>query len=238
MLDQTENTDGAKVEGNPEQNKPDNNQPLQPVNPAQASLKPFPEPKVLEAIVDPAEKPKEGATPFSFTNPKALHADMAQPAKGDIPAEKKGSLSELDAQIARDEKRGDDMTYDDYKDSAEMFIDMYSGALTFIARLISKDTSDAAYEFPKAKEDKLKGQLIKVLRKRRAAMPIELLFAGTLIPATAQIIVKATDKRKEWMKKNQDFSKQRDMPMAEKTETVKGGPNKGQTKRRGPGNPR
>src|ERR1035437_6361460 len=45
--------------------------------------KPFPEPKVLQAVVDPKEKPKEGPTPFSFTNPKAIQSDMTQPTKGD-----------------------------------------------------------------------------------------------------------------------------------------------------------
>lgn len=190
--------------------------------------KPFPPPKVLNAVVDPKEKPKEGPTPFSFTNPAALHSDMAKPAKGDIPEQpKKKTLADLDAEIAADERKGEEMDYDDYKDNAEMILDMYEGGLTWFSRWWSKDTSDSAYEFPKLKRDKLERQLTKVLRKRKTGIPIELLFAGTLIPATGQIITKASDRRKIYLAENKKVT-----PAAASDTSVKKEPNK-----RRPGRP-
>lgn len=204
-------------------------------SPATESHKKFPEPEILEAIVDPKEKPKEGPVPFSFTSPQQIHKSQAQPTKGDIEAkqqEKKPTLAEIDAEIKRDEKQGKDMEYDDYKDTAEMFMDFWEGTLTMICRGWSKDTSDSAYSFPEKTREKLIRQGIKVSRKRGWVIPIELLAGGTLMAATTTIAMKARDKRKEYLDKK---------PAAEnnfqKEEITQGGPNKGIPKRRGPGRP-
>ena len=134
-----ENKDNIDPENKDPKKEGESNPPSPPPPP------PFAEPKVLEGVIDPKQTSKEGATPFSFTNPNALHSDMAQPAKGDAEAIKKKSLAELDAQIAKDERAGEQMDYDDYKDNAQMILDMYEGALTWFARWYSKDTSDSAW---------------------------------------------------------------------------------------------
>jgi len=167
--------------------------------------KAFAEPKVLNAVVDPKEKPKEAPVAFSFSSPQAIQAKQAEPTKGDVAKqEKKLTLAELDAEIAKDEKNEKNYTIDDYRDTAEMFIEGWEATLTFICRAFSKDTSDSAYEFPKAKKDKLIHQATKVSRKRGWVMPVEALFLGTLLPATAQIALKASDKRKEYFKTHKD----------------------------------
>ena len=197
----------------------------------------FPEPEVLDAVVNPDEKPKQGPTPFSFTNPKAVHQDMAQPTKGDMaraaePPKPKMTLAELDKEIAEEEKGEKERTYDDYRDTAEMFVEGWEAILTFAARMISKDHTDSTYEFSVPKKERLIHQATKVSRKRNWVMPIEYMFLGTLLPATGAILLKAQDKRKEYVKKNEVVSKA--VPTEEIT---KGGPNKGFPKRRGPGRP-
>lgn len=203
----------------------------QPASPAKPK---FPEPEVLQAVVDPTERPKQGPTPFSFTTPQAVHQNQAQPTKGDVaraqePAPKTKTLAELDAEIASETKNEKERTYDDYHDTAVMFIEGWEAALTFAARMISKDTSDSTYEFGEAKRLRLIDQATKVSRKKDWVMPIELLFLGTLLPASATILLKAVDKKKEYAKNNPDNSKEE--------EKIKGGPNKGLPKRRGPGRP-
>lgn len=213
-----------------------------PAPPHAAPEKPFPEPVVLEAVVNSAEKPKEGPTTFSFTAPRQVHKEQAHPTKGDLARAKeleiqnskpKPTLEQLDAEIAADEKADKERTYDDYRDTAEMFIEGWEAGLTFIARMISKDYSDSAYEFSVAKKEKLIHQATKVARKRGWVMPAEYMFIGTLLPASGAILLKAQDKRKEYVSKiqNQD-------PGATSEEITKGGPNKGFPKRRGPGRPR
>lgn len=197
------------------------------------SSKPFPEPKVLEAVVDPKAKPKEGPVAFSFTNPQAMHQKQAEPTKGDAArieeeGKKKQTLAELDADIARDEKTNKDYTIDDYKDTAEMFIEGWEAILTFASRMISKDSSDTAYEFSKAKKERLIYQATKVSRKRNWVMPIEYMFLGTLIPATGTILLKASDKRKEYFEKMK-----KENPPTEAGETKTGDTQR----KRGPGRP-
>lgn len=210
-----------------------------PANPTPSSVepaKPFPPPKVLEAIVDPKIKQKEGSVPFSFTTPQAIHAKQAEPTKGDVAKteelKSKPTLAELDASIAADEKNNKQHIYDDYYDTAEMFIEGWEAILTFASRMISKDTSDSAYEFGKEKKEKLILQATKVSRKRNWVIGIEYLFLGTLIPATGAILLKASDKRKEYNKKAENASSSGEGP-----EVNKGGRNKGFEKRRGPGRP-
>lgn len=174
------------------------------------SATPFAPPKVLEAVIDTKKTQAPGPQKFSFTNPKAIQEKLIAPTKGDLAAkteqpaaaiDKTRTLEYLDAQIARDEK-GDkkDLSYDDYEDSATMFLDFWEGTMTMICRAISKDTSDTAYEFPQPKREKLIRQLTKVSRKKGWVMPIELMAGGTLLAATTQVVLKARDKRKEYMK--------------------------------------
>lgn len=220
------------------------NTPAQP--PPAAAKPPFPEPEVLQAVINPNEKPKEGPTPFKFTTPKKVQDAMAHPTKGDMAraaepapgadAEKpKPTLAELDAEIARDEKSGSggEYSYDDYRQTGEMFVEGWEALLTFISRRISKDTSESAYEFSKEKRERLIHQATKVSRKRNWVMPIEYLFIGTLLPASGAILLKADDHRREQKKKNEGLASEGMDP-----ELIKGGPNKGFEKRRGPGRPR
>lgn len=207
------------------------NAPIAPIAPP----KPFPEPQILEAVVNPNEKPKEGPTPFSFTNPKAIQSDMTQPTKGDVAKEEnkqdgKDKLAALDAEIARDEKDKKEYSYDDYHDTAEMFVDGWESILIMVCRGWSHDTSDTAYSFPAATREKLIRQGTKVSRKKGWVMPIEFLAAATLLGATGNVITKASAKRKEYM------AKQKNNP--ENKEIIKGGPNIGLEKQRGAGNPR
>lgn len=207
----------------------------QPSNPPG---QPFPPPKVMEAIIDPKLKPKETGVPFSFNSPQAMHAKAAQPTKGDVAkaeevsAKPKMTLAELDAEIAADEKGEKPHTYDDYRETAEMFVEGWEAFFTFIGRRISKDNTDSAYEFSKEKRERLIHQATKVSRKRNWVMPIEYLFVGTLLPATGSILLKADDKRREYNKKNEEA-----IATGSQQEINKGGPNKGLPKRRGPGRP-
>lgn len=235
MPDENENKEEQKQPGeNKEEKKeeqttpPVSNPPLPEVPPI-----PFPEPKILTATVDPKQKPEQPKTGFSFTSPPAMHQQNAQPTKGDVAQQevkKKPTLAELDAEIARDEKTGKELDYDDYKDTAEMFIDFWEGTMIMICRGWSKDTSDSAYSFPEKTREKLIRQGIKVSRKRGWVIPIELLAGGTLMAATTNIILKASDKRKEYLAKKK-------IETPDNVEVNKGGPNKGETKRRGPGRP-
>lgn len=209
-----------------------------------AAKKQFPEPVVLSAVIDPKIKAKEGPVSFNFMKPQQVHQIYSQPSKGDaakIAAAdaakddqhpvRKMTLSELDAAIARDEKDPNKYTIDDYADTGEMFVEGWESALTFFSRMISKDHSDSTYEFGKNKKDKLIYQATKVSRKRNWVIPIEYSFLGNLIPASGQILMKASDKRKEYMK---NLEKN---PIATKEVVNKGGPNKGFRKTRGPGRP-
>lgn len=239
-----ENQAGANGPANPpvtDSNVPGN--PPSPPPPA-APKAPFPEPEVLQALINPNDKPKEGPTPFKFTTPKKVQDDMTQPTKGDVaraagtvpgaePPKPKMTLAELDAEIARDEKSGQEHSYDDYRETSEMVVLGWEALLTFVSRRISKDTSDTAYEFSEKQRERLIHMGTKVSRKRNWVMPVEYLFLGTAIPASASIILKADDKRREDLKKNEHLADQGKEP-----EVNKGGPNKGFEKRRGPGRPR
>lgn len=202
---------------------------------------PFPEPKVLEAKVDPKQQPEQPKTKFSFSNPSTIHQQNAQQTKGDAQApEKKNDnlsaderLKKLDEAIKRDEGTDKTYTYDDYADTGEMFVEGWEGILQFAAGLISKDSSQSAYGFTEDKKKKLIYQATKVSRKRNWVVPIEISFLGNLIPASTGIIMKARNSRKEYMKKKQ-LEEKEDTPV----EIVKGGPNKGEIKTRGPGRPR
>lgn len=168
----------------------------------------FPPPKVLEAVIDTKKTQAPGPQKFSFTSPKAIQEKQAAPSKGDLatktePAivDKTRTLEHLDAAIARDEKSDKkDLSYEDYEDSATMFLDFWEGTMVMVCRAFSKDTSDTAYEFPQPKREKLIRQLTKVSRKKGWVMPIELMSGGTLLAATTQVVLKAKDKRKEYMK--------------------------------------
>lgn len=242
MAEENENKEQINKPGeNSGQNPAGNNSGTGPATNAQdASVdtpvtKPaFKEPPVLEAVVNPKTPQKEGATPFSFTSPNAVQAEMAQPTKGDVvsnePKKPYGSLAELDAAIAKDQKEGKELTVDDYIDSATMFVDAWESALIMICRAISKDSSDSAYGFPAPTREKLIRHGIKVSRKRGWVVPIELLAGGTLLAATTNIVMKARDKRKEYVKSSKAQG-------SDKIEIVKGGPEKGSPKRRGPGRP-
>ncbi len=206
---------------------------------ASQPAKAFDEPKVIEAVVDPKQKAKDGPVAFSFTKPKAIQQQYADPSKGDAARiEEKGTLdnrsdaqklADLDADIARDLKADQPRAYSDYHDTAEMFILAYEATLMFFGRLISKDTSDTAYGFSKETREKLIYQGTKVSRKRNIVIPIEAMFAGTIIPATGGVLLKAKDKRKEYFKNN---------PEDEPTVLNKGGKNKGLPKTRGVGRPK
>lgn len=221
---------------NPGATPPPSNPPVPPSPPVQK----FPEPVVLDAVVNPEEKPKTGSTPFSFSTPKKVHEAQAIPTKGDVarasepaaPAKPKLTLADIDKEIANDEKAGKERTIDDYVDTATMFIEGWEALLTFAARMISKDHTDSTYEFGVAKKERLIHQATKVSRKRDWVMPIEYLFVGTLLPASAAILLKAQDKRKEYM------AKMKDAPEGSEEALNKGGPNKGFPKRRSPGRPR
>lgn len=206
--------------------------------PAAGAAPAFKEPQVIEAKIDPKQKAEEGPVPFSFTNPKAVHQKYAGPSKGDIARiEEKGAdnrsdaqkLADLDAEIAKDERKDQPHTYSDYHDTAEMFILGWEATLMFFGRLISKDTSDTAYGFSKETREKLIYQGTKVSRKRNIVIPIEYMFVGTIVPATGAVLLKAKDRRKEYFKNN---------PPDKEPEFNKGGPNKGMPKKRGPGRPR
>jgi hypothetical protein len=112
-------------------------------------------------------------------------------------------------------------------------IEGWEGILQFIAQLINKDTSESAYGFSAEKKKRLIAQATKVSRKRNWVMPVEAMFLGTLVPASAGIIIKASTRRKEYMAKKREDEINNTEP-----ELNKGGPNKGFEKRRGPGRPR
>lgn len=207
--------------------------------PAVGGAPAFNEPQVIEAKIDPKQKPAEGPVPFSFTKPAAVHQKYAVPSKGDAArieektvapdtrsdAEK---LAALDADIARDEKSDQPRAYSDYHDTAEMFILGYEATLMFLGRLISKDTSDTAYGFSEKTREKLIYQATKVSRKRNWVMPIEYMFAGTIAPATLGVLLKAKEKRNEYFKNN---------PGDKAPILNKGGKNKGMVKTRERGRP-
>lgn len=206
-----------------------------------ATNKPFPDPPVLNAVIDPKIKAKEGPVAFSFTKPQQVHQIYSQPSKGDVakaaqtasaPGSKRLSLQELDERIALESKDRREYTADDYYDTAEMTIEGWEAVLTFFSRMISKDNSDSAYEFSEKKREKLIRQGAMVSRKRGWVIPIEASFLGNLLPASAGILSKAWDKRKQHMK-----SLEKD-DASSKEVVNKGGPNKGFRKTRGPGRPR
>lgn len=223
---------------------PASNAPGNPTAPTDVPKAPFPEPEVLQAVINSNEKPKEGPTPFKFTTTKKVQDDMTVPTKGDVaraagtvpgaePAKPKMTLAELDAEIASDEKAGQEHTYDDYRETSEMVVLGWEAFLTFVSRRISKDTSGTAYEFTEKQRERLIHMGTKVSRKRNWVMPVEYLFLGTAIPASASILLKADDHRRETVKKNEQLADEGKEP-----EVTKGGPNKGFEKRRGPGRPR
>lgn len=190
----------------------------------------FAEPKVLKAVIDPKQKPAEGPVPFSFSRPQTMHKEMAEPTKGDAAQQadkKKLTLEQLDREIALDERKDKEHTIDDYMDTGSMFIEGWETALTLISRGISKDSSDSAYEFSKEKRERLIHQATKVSRKKGWVIPVEYLFVGNLIPASAQILIKATDRRKQ-------YNLEKAKAELENREFV---PAPAKTTRRGPGRP-
>lgn len=223
---------------------PSTNPPV--IDTGQAPAQKFPEPKILEAVVDPNIKPKETPSSFSFTNPQVIQKAQAQPSKGDIANQQlkdqpkaqdtlssEEKLKKLDEAIKRDEGSNKEYTYDDYRDTGEMFIEMWEGGLQLIGQLISKDSAPSAYSFLEEKKKKLIEQATKVSRKRNWVVPIEASFLGNLIPASARIVIKATDNRKTFM-----AAKRKAEIENREQEVVKGGPNKGEIKTRGPGRPK
>lgn len=206
----------------------------------------FDPPKVLEVVIDPAQEQKEAPTKFSFSSPKVIQQSQVQPTKADLSKQQslaadkgltdKEKLEKLDAAIAHDEgagKKPEDYTYDDYKESAEMYLEGWEGILQFAALLINPKGASSAYVFAKEKKERLILQGTKVLRKHpKWVAPIEALFIGNVVPASARIIIKARGDRKEYMemKRKQEEEK---TPI----EINKGGPDKGLPKSRGPGRP-
>lgn len=207
--------------------------PVEPTQPTVPSnTKPFPEPKVLEAHVDPKEKPKEGPVAFSFTNPQAVHQKQAQPAKGDVEQPRKDpTVDEVRAQIAREETAPDNAAYSDYYDNAEMLIDGWTTGLASFANWFAGDSAISSYEYPKATSDKLKRQLTKVLIKNKKMLPIEMVFGGTMIGATAPILLKMTSRRKDYLVKREAD----EIRNALKKEAEQG--SKQENEERGPGRP-
>lgn len=206
----------------------------------------FPEPKIIEAVIDPNIKPKETASSFSFTNPKVIQKAQVQPTKGDLSnqqandqpkVEDKSSsdekLKKLDESIKRDEGQNKQYTYDDYYDTGEMFIEGWEGGLQLLGQILTKDSSASAYGFTEEKKKKLIYQATKVSRKRNWVIPIEASFLGNLIPASAKIVIKMVDSRKVYM-----ANKRKAEAESKEQEIVKGGPHKGEIKTRGPGRPR
>lgn len=173
-------------------NKPDIQSP--PVAP-----QPFNEPKVLEAVVEPKQKPQEGPVQFSFSTPQAIHEKQAQPAKGDMPKEKDPTVQDVLNQIAREEKAPDSAQYSDYYDNAEMLIDAWTTGLASFANWFAGDSAISTYEYPKPTADKLKKQLTKVLIKNKKMLPIEIVFGGTFVGATVPVLLKMTKRRKEYI---------------------------------------
>ena len=210
--------DGNGLKPNPvivDGEKPSTGAPSSPPSPGTQPIEPkqpFAAPQVLEAIVDPKTKAKEAAVPFSFTSPQVQHAKAALPTKGDVakaeePVKPKLTLEQLDAEIAAETKSADKYTIDDYVDTATMFIEGWEAVLTFAARMISKDSSESAYEFSTAKKERLILQATKVSRKKNWVMPIEYLFMGTLLPASATILLRAQDNRKKYFATHKEEKK-------------------------------
>lgn len=246
-LEENKNKAGDPTSGNPGGDSSGSSGPntgptgaSNPLGQESQPAKPFEEPKVIEAQINPKQKAEEGKTPFSFTNPKAVHEQYSAPSKGDAARiEEKSSekdnrsdaekLAALRAEIAKDEKSDQPHSYSDYHDTAEMFILGYEATLMFLGRLISKDTSDTAYGFSEPTRQKLIYQATKVSCKRNWVIPIEYMFAGTILPATAGVLLKAKDKRTEYFKNN---------PVGKEVQITKGGPYKGMPRKRGPGRPK
>lgn len=204
----------------------------------------FDPPKVLEAIIDTNQEQKETPTKFSLSNPTIIKQAQVQPTKADLSKQQQPAtgekltdaekLAKLDAEIKRDEGgEAKQLGYDDYKDSAETYMEAYEGILQFCALLIDKKGAPSTYEFLTPKKEKLQHQLTKVLRKHpKWIAPIEILFLGNLIPASTRIIMKAKDNRKDYMEMKRK-QEEKDEPI----EINKGGPDKGKEKIRRPGRP-
>lgn len=239
-----ENTPGENNNEQPQ--KPDQVPPAKPEGETPAYAEPekpaFGEPKVLTASIDPKQKPEQPKTAFSFTNPSTIHQHSAQPTKGEAQQKQQSAepslssdekLKKLDQEIANDAKDQTKYTFDDYQDTAEMFVEGWEGIVQFAALLIDKNGSPSSYQFLEEKKKKLIHLGTKVSRKRGWVITPEVAFLGTLIPITARTIIKATDGRKAYMAKRRQEEEQNRPP-----EVNKGGPNKGEIKTRGPGRPR
>lgn len=213
---------------------------------SQAPPQKFPEPRIVEAIIDPNTKPQEKPQAFSFTSPQIIQKNLAQPTKGDVQNLQEGpkkssqplsdaeKLKNLDDEIRRDaagEKK--DYSYDEYHDTAEMAVEGIEGLVQFAALMIDKSGSPSAYAFLEEKKNKLIRMGTKISRKRGWVLTPEVAFLGTLLPISGRIIIKARDNRKDYMdKRRQEEATNTPAPI------VKGGPNKGDIKTRGPGRPR
>lgn len=207
----------------------------------------FPDPKVIEVIIDPAQKQKEVPTPFSFTNPKVVQQAQSQPTKGDLDKKQQASssdenlsdaekLKKLDEEIKNEDaqagKAGE--TYGDYKDTAEMAVEGYEGLVQLFGMWYSKDYSSASqYAFLEEKKKKLIHLGTKISRRRGWVLKPEYLFINNLVTETTRSVMKAKGNRSEYMKKRRQEESENKEP-----EIIKGGPSKGEVKTRGPGRPR
>lgn len=156
----------------------------------------FKAPETLEVVIDHKQKQQEGPTPFSFSKPQDIQKDIAKPTKSDV-QQKQPTVEEIKSHILKEETPKPNSEYSDYYDNAEMLIDGWSLALSSICNAVAGDTAIQSYDYHKDTADKLKRQLTKILIKRNTMLPIEVLFAGTLIGATSPIVLKTRNRRKE-----------------------------------------
>lgn len=185
-------------------------QPVSPPTPAPTVFPPLtnsPEPKVLEKMVDPKEKPQEKPTTFSFLDNSRIEKEIAKPTNGD----KGSSASELADKLkntgnassspptpapASSTVSKEPIDESDFAENADFLIDGIAFGLSSLFRWWSLDTTETPYEFKQAKIDKLKNQLARILKKKQKAFPLEWACVGTLLAMCITPATKAFENRK------------------------------------------
>lgn len=156
---------------------------------------------------------KQPTEQSNFTK-ETLNMDTPQPNATSEPK----TVGEIRQGLINEEKdMANSMTEEDFRDTADMIVDLVNLVMVFILRLFAKDNTDAPYEPPIAKLNALKKGLTKVLIRYNKSFPLGTLFLLAVLAAYATPAKKAWEHKKEVDKYDRERKRQQALRDQQKT---------------------
>ena len=131
------------------------------------------------------------------------------------------SVDDLKADIKKaEEESTKNFTAKDFEDIAKFIVFLIDTGLSSALKWWSKDTSDTAYSLPEKKKDMLVYQLTLILTKYQAKFSIEFMFLLTILIVYAPAFVKAKNRRKDTVAKENNVGDSFDVTNYSKSESI------------------